>query len=53
MSLTPSIKGQLTKARNASLSPSETFNSIRRIFEKHMPREQAKHASRKYLASLS
>ena len=46
MTLTPAIKGQITKAIKTAANK---FTAARSIFEKHMPREQAKHAARKYL----
>lgn len=65
MTITPAIKGQLTKAVKAH-NPGNTFNIdqavyqirarfnvVRDIFAKHLPREQAKHAARKYLASIA
>lgn len=64
MTLTPAIKGQLTKAiktTHAVDATGTTYNrggapaviaAIRPIFAKQMPREQAKHAARRYLASI-
>jgi len=66
MQLTPTIKGQLTKALN---NAREMWNSceyidnprpllafqkkeIARVFLKIMPREQAKHAARRYLRQV-
>lgn len=48
MKLTPNIKGQLTQARNRWTGPT-LFHEVRRVFLKHMPLEQAKHAAKKYL----
>lgn len=48
MTMTPAIKGLLTKARKTS-SP---IHAIRAVFARHMPKQQAKHAARKYLAAL-
>lgn len=69
MKLTPAIKGQLTKAikNYAGSVPTGGFRTdwgnteyrkrlvsvIRSVFLKIMPREQAKHATRKYLATLA
>jgi hypothetical protein len=59
MKMTPAVKGQLTKALKSTHAPQAgnlaygaRFNAIRPIFAKHMPAEQAKHAARKYLASI-
>ena len=58
MKLTPAIKGQLTKAvkqvNNSPVTDKEfcLFNLVRDIFMKHMPAEQAKHATRKYLVTV-
>lgn len=46
MTITPVIKGQLTKARNTT-NPKQ---AVIAVFVKHMPRQQAKHAARKLLA---
>jgi len=43
MTLTPAIKGQLTKARKSGI------RAVRNVFEKVLPPEQAKHAARKFL----
>jgi hypothetical protein len=65
MVLTPAIKGQLTKARNSvyiALSDyghaslifkGERIRAVRAVFAKHLPAEQAKHATRKYLQPAS
>lgn len=59
MTITPAIKGQLTKAMNHTLSTSAydrtaiRFTAMRLVFSKHMPRQQAKHAARKYLANVA
>jgi hypothetical protein len=50
--LTPAIKGQLTKAYKAYGPHPDLYGAVRRIFERVMPREQAKHATRKYLAEV-
>jgi hypothetical protein len=47
MTLTPAIKGQLTKA--AQYPSPLRLRAVRKQFEKLMPPEQAKHAARKYL----
>jgi hypothetical protein len=47
MKLTPALKGQLTKAIKAN---GKTHSTVRSFFMKFMPKEQAKHATRKYLA---
>jgi hypothetical protein len=63
MVLTPAIKGQLTKVRNHHPDTNEFWQSkgvhypplvhgVRAVFAKHMPREQAKHAAKQYLATL-
>ncbi len=59
--LTPAVKGQLTKLSNAYRKyrvdmPGANlnvalFNDSRMIFAKIMPREQAKHAARKYVTT--
>jgi hypothetical protein len=66
MKLTPAIKGQLTKAMQAAHKEWSTVEYIdnrrldgfkalyaRRIFAKHMPREQAKHAAKRYLRTAA
>lgn len=59
--LTPAIKGQLTKAVNIDSTFSYAAHSsrvgyrfarVRVVFERHMPREQAKHAAKRYLRTL-
>ena len=64
MTITPAIKGQITKAIKSTHAIADngvTYNrggapaviaAIRPIFARHMPREQAKHAARKYLATI-
>jgi hypothetical protein len=64
MTMTPAIKGQITKAIKTTVAVDDNgvhYNRggapavvavIRPIFAKHMPREQAKHAARKYLAAV-
>ena len=57
MTLTPAIKGQLTKAvkaanANTPQPAGHLYRMVRLIFEKIMPREQAKHQARKYLATV-
>lgn len=58
MKLTPAIKGQLTKAVKANpnttpgLQMKARFNAVKAIFAKHLLPEQAKHATKQYLASL-
>ena len=49
MNLTPATKGQLTKAVKIS-DDSVRFNTIRKVFSKFLPAEQAKHAARSYIA---
>ena len=66
ITLTPAIKGQLTKAINASIGHTakdtklaetytlfrgEQLRAAKKVFGSIMPREQAKHAARKYLAT--
>jgi hypothetical protein len=50
MILTPVLKGQLTKASKLDSANGNRFRAVRKIFEKVMPTEQAKHAARKHLA---
>ncbi len=51
--ITPSIKGHLTKLRKANHGNSKaTFAAVREYFGRSLPAEQAKHATRKYLASV-
>jgi len=54
MTLTPAIKAQLTKAVKrtevGTVAAGRKFRAIAKVFEKIMPREQAKHATRKYFA---
>lgn len=57
MQLTPATKGQLTKAvnamRNRGACEATRFVTIRSIFRRAgMPRQQAKHATRKFIAEL-
>lgn len=52
MKLTPQVKGQLAKAYKQFGPHPDLFGAARRIFEKLMPKEQAKHAARKYVASI-
>ena len=55
MKLTPAIKGQLTKAVNSLSADNASYGhamfAIRRIFSRHMPSQQAKHAARNYIAA--
>lgn len=55
MQLTPAIKGQLTKAlkqaNDKSTGNQIVFGTVRNILARQMPKEQAKHAARKYLAT--
>jgi hypothetical protein len=51
--ITPATKGQLTKLRKMHAgNPQNTFLAIRHQFNRTMPREQAKHATRNYLAAV-
>jgi hypothetical protein len=51
--ITPAIKGQLTKLRKMHAgNPQNTFLAIRHQFNRIMPREQAKHATRQYLVGV-
>lgn len=52
MTLTPAMKGQLTKAVKATTEQANRYASVRKIFSKHMPAEQAKHATRRFLANV-
>lgn len=60
MTITPAIKGQITKAIGEPLTSDLMGNRrpvdnarriavITRVFAKHMPREQAKHAAKRYI----
>lgn len=57
--LTPAIKGQLTKATKLKSSGNWTngngtfYSAVRGIFAKIMPREQAKHAAKKYVNQVA
>ena len=53
MKLTPTIKGQLTKAYKQYGPHPDLFGAVRKIFGKVMPAEQAKHAARKYCSELA
>lgn len=53
MIVTPAIKGQLTKAYKQFGPHPDLFGAVKAIFARHMPREQAKHAARKYCADLA
>jgi hypothetical protein len=62
MQLTPAIKGQLTKAVKIDQVHSHgmhgsrygfCFNRVVAVFQRMLPREQAKHAARKYLAAVN
>ncbi len=53
MHLTPATKGQLTKAVKTYGPHPGLFGKVREIFNKVMPREQAKHAARKFCAKLA
>jgi len=50
--ITPAIKGQLTKAYKLYGPHPDLFRAVRRVFERVMPREQAKHAARKYCKAV-
>lgn len=56
MTITPAIKGQITKAiKSIPTTHGGSYakvTAIRPIFAKHMPREQAKHAAKRYLSAL-
>ncbi len=53
MTLTPAIKGQLTKAINANKSKSygAIIRAMVNVLVRHMPKQQAKHAARKLYAA--
>ena len=68
MQLTPAIKGQITKALQAESKnqpfidePIQKYQAylfrrrlaVRRVLERIMPREQAKHAARRYLRQVA
>lgn len=40
------------KATGLTIQPSETMPKLRAVFAKQMPREQAKHAAKRYLSAL-
>jgi len=51
MTMTPAIKGLLTKAVKGATDSQTRFNAVRSVFAKRgLPAEQAKHATRAYLA---
>ena len=52
MTISPAIKGQLTKAIKAAPDQATRFRSVKKIYQKIMPTEQAKHATRKYLSNV-
>jgi hypothetical protein len=54
MTITPAIKGRITKAINSlpTINPRLRRHAVFQFFLKRMPREQAKHATRKYLAGF-
>jgi len=52
MNITPAIKGQLTKAAKLPTF-GQKFRAVRAVFIRYMPRQQAKHATRKYLSHLT
>lgn len=49
MTLTPAIKRQLTIA-SRFIEPQMRFHMVFEVYQRHMPREQAKHATRNYLS---
>jgi len=49
--MTPNDKGQLTKAAKLT-DPQARFAKVRSVYQKHMPAEQAKHATRRFLAEV-
>lgn len=55
MTMTPAIKGRITKAINrtkvGTVAAGREFRAVCAVFESYMPAEQAKHATRKYLAA--
>jgi len=54
MKLTPAIKGKLTKARKTYGADRRALTrQVRSIFMTLMPFQQAKHATRKFMASLT
>ena len=48
MKLTPAQKGGLTKARKVK-DPRNRYTLLRELFQEAIPREQAKHAARRYM----
>ena len=53
MKMTPALKGQLTKAVKAGMdSMQAVFHNVHAVFHRHMPHEQATHATRKYLRMM-
>ena len=54
MRLSPSTKGQLTKASKVTGSHQDRVRNIRAVFLKSgMPDEQAKHATKKFIRGLN
>lgn len=53
LKITPAIKGQITRLSSATGTPRARYNAARAVFMKHMPREQAKHAAKKWVYELS
>jgi hypothetical protein len=62
--MTPAVKGQLTKAANLQRivlaqgeithekARQELHTNVKNIFRRFLPREQAKHATRKYMGHV-
>jgi hypothetical protein len=50
MEVSPAIKGQLTKAVKTGKNRQSVTNAVRTIYRKFMPTQQAKHATKKFMA---
>jgi hypothetical protein len=50
--LSPTVKGQLTKASKAFNTRRDLLGAARCIFGRSMPREQAKHAAKRFVAEV-
>lgn len=51
MKMTPAIKGQITKAIRTATNRQMAVYNVKRIFARHMPTEQAKHAANKAVSA--
>ncbi len=50
MNLPAAVKGQITKAKKNGKATSKVFHNIMNYFMESMPKEQAKHLTRKVLS---